>query len=527
MTDTIDNQELVATRSGCGAGWIYRSLGVEPVINCAGVRTNYGGSNPRAEVRMAMDAAADAFVDLDELAERVGHRLASLTGAEWGIVTAGSAAGLTLATAACLVGNDPELMSRLPRTDGIPNGVAIPSDQRFTYDHAIRMTGAEVVTFSSEEELGASLDSGQVAMICVLGRSDARSRIPLPHVVAIARERGIPILVAAAGLSPACPDPWLSMGASLVIYSGGKYLFGPQSTGILLGDKRLCRAAWYNGPPHQAFGRPLKIGKEEIVGALVALECWLRDDNEARHAQWRAQLVLVDDIVRNIPGVTTELLVSSGSVTADRLRIIWAGDRIPISAERLRKTLLQGQPRVLLHDFWATSHSIVVDPVNLTDEEAVIAGNAIAFALRHAKAPEEGARNELLADVSGTWRIAVEFLQGSAVHSLELTQDGSRLTGVHQARRSTGAVSGLVRGSTVRLISQHRQSPMSLFYEFRGNLSGDRMSGELHLGAAAPEHLGPVFRRQFGDARWSASRSQRAPEEVGPQRTRSSQWTTS
>lgn len=171
-------------------GWIYRELGVEPFIQCAGVRTNYGASNPSDEVISAMDAAAAAFVDMDELAEAVGQRMAALTGAEWGVITAGTAASLSLATAACIAGNNPELMLRLPDTAGLRNKVLIPVDQRFPYEQAIRIAGAEIVGVSTMAELALALD-GKVAMICLLGRADDASALPLSSLLPFARAHGV------------------------------------------------------------------------------------------------------------------------------------------------------------------------------------------------------------------------------------------------------------------------------------------------------------------------------------------------
>ncbi|MFK4654339.1 seryl-tRNA(Sec) selenium transferase [Bradyrhizobium japonicum] len=273
--------------------WIFREIGVEPFIQCAGVRTLYGASNPSDEVIAAMDAAAEAFVDMDELAEAAGRRLAELTGAEWGVITAGTAATLALATAACIAGNNPELMLRLPETSGLPNKVLIPSDQRFSYEQAIRIAGGEIVSVATVERLAEALD-GSAAMICLLGRMDSASVLPLSAAVPLARANRVPILVEAAGLSPEKPDRWVKCGADLVVYAGGKYLRAPQSTAIVLGRERLCKAIWWNGAPHQAFGRAMKLGKEEIVGAVVALDRWINFPT-AKHDgdQWLPRLKLI------------------------------------------------------------------------------------------------------------------------------------------------------------------------------------------------------------------------------------------
>lgn len=490
-------------------GWIYRRLGVEPLINCAGVRTNYGGSNPNEDVLAAMASAADAFVDLDELAEAIGRRIAALTGAGWGIVTAGTAAGLSLATAACIAGNDPELMVRLPNTWGMRRRVVIPAGQRFDYDHAIRMVGAEIVTVADDQQLIAALDSETTGMVCVLARSDAGGGFSLQRISQLARCRRIPVLVDAAGLVPARPDPWLARGADLVVYSGGKYLRGPQSTGFLVGHEGLCRAAWLNGPPHQAFGRALKIGKEEMVGALVALERCLGRGMADERARWQGRLDVIRAAVECLRGVSVESVASSASVTAERMRISWDLGEIPLDAETLRRHLLAQRPRVLLHDFWSTPNSIVVDPVNLTDAEAPIAATAIAAALSglSTRGTHEPADASPGIDPSGRWMVSIAFQHAQAQHIFDLQADAQgNVVGRHEGRRGTGTVTGRVQGDRVDLVARHAMEPMSLYYTFAGAMRDGAMSGDALLGAAADEHCGPVFKSQFGSASWTARR---------------------
>ncbi|MCA1385506.1 MULTISPECIES: hypothetical protein [unclassified Bradyrhizobium] len=488
-------------------GWIYREFGVEPLIQCAGVRTNYGGSNPSDEVIAAMNAAARAFVDLDELAEAAGERMAQLTGAEWGVITAGATAGLALATAACIAGNNPELMLRLPDTSGLRNTVLIPSDQRFAYEQALRVAGAEVVSIGTTEEFAHALD-GSVAMICLLGRMDDESVLPLSSLLPLARARGVPILVDAAGLSPDKPDSWIKKGADLVVYAGGKYIRGPQSTAIVLGKERLCRSIWWNGTPHQAFGRSMKVGKEEVVGAVVALDRWINSQSaKDERDQWLARSNRIEAYLVSLPGVTTEVLPWASFAAAIRLKIIWDADIIPFDAEDLRLALLQQRPRILIHDFWSTPTSIMLDPVNLSDEEADIVGRALASAFRMPQSivrvtpyfPAE-------VNFSGSWRVEMQFLHGSATHHIKIQQDGELISGVHHTASSSGDISGEVHGRHIHFEAAHEQVPISLFYGFEGEFAQDgSVSGKVRLGGATKEHLGPVFKGQYGFAEWHAT----------------------
>src|ERR1700724_1636701 len=238
----------------------YLALGVRPFINCCSVRTMHGGSLMPPQVRVAVAEASRYFVNLDELMEAAGKRLAELTGAEWGLVTCGSAAAVALGTAACVAGNDPVKMLRLPFTDGMVNRVIIPKTQRFAYDQAVRMIGCHLVEIETREDLDR-------------------------------------------------PSPWLVRGADLVVYSGGKFLRGPQTSGLLLGSKQLVQAAWSNASPHQALGRPMKVSKEDIIGVLTAVEHWFEErDHAAERQQWYDDLEIIAERVGALHGAGGELV---------------------------------------------------------------------------------------------------------------------------------------------------------------------------------------------------------------------------
>src|SRR3954451_1981548 len=251
----------------------YLALGARPSINCCSVRTMHGGSLMLPQVRAAVDAASRQFVNLDELMEEASRRIAELTGAECGTAPCGSAAAVALGTAACVAGNDPAKMLRLPFTDGQLNRVIIPMKQRFAYDQAVRMTDCHIVEIDTREELDRALEQ-PVAMVVLLGMQEHLTGVRLEEIASVVTPRGIPIMVDAASEHIERPSPWLKRGADLVIYSGGKFLRGPQTSGLLLGSKRLVQAAWRNGSPHQALGRPMKVSKEDIIGVVTALEVW-------------------------------------------------------------------------------------------------------------------------------------------------------------------------------------------------------------------------------------------------------------
>src|SRR6185437_5483007 len=284
----------------------YAALGVRPFINCASVRTAHSGSLMLPEVRAAVDQASRQFVNLDELMEGASRRIAELTGAEWGMVTCGSAAALTLATAGCVAGNDPVKILRLPDTTGWPNRVVMPKNQRFAYDQAIRAVGTHIVEVETIAELDAALEE-PVVMFAVLGTHEAQAAVRLEDIVARARPRGIPVLVDAASEHLERPSPYLVRGADLVIYSGGKFLRGPQTSGLLLGNKRLVQAAWSNASPHQGFARGMKVSKEDVIGVLAALEVWFGQRDPAEElARWNADLAVIAGALDR-PGIAAEM----------------------------------------------------------------------------------------------------------------------------------------------------------------------------------------------------------------------------
>jgi D-glucosaminate-6-phosphate ammonia-lyase len=252
---------------------IYQSIGVRPLINCRGTFTVVGGSLELPEVRAAKDAAALHYVQLDELMDAVGRRLAELTGAESGMVAAGCAAAIAHATTACVTGGNPDLHTRVPDLSGFAKDeVVIPRHSRNEYDQAIRSVGVRVVEVADAAEYEAALGP-KVAMVYVLAGTRAESG-PLNYdaIYTIARKKNIPVLTDAAAEMLSIPNVHLQRGATMVGYSGGKALRGPQCAGLLLGRKDLMKAAWVASAPHHGHGRTMKIGKEEIVGMLAAVE---------------------------------------------------------------------------------------------------------------------------------------------------------------------------------------------------------------------------------------------------------------
>jgi D-glucosaminate-6-phosphate ammonia-lyase len=485
----------------------YLVLGVRPFINCCSVRTMHGGSLMLPQVRDAMAEASRHFVNLDELMEAAGRRLAELTGAEWGIVTCGSAAAVALGTAACVAGNDPVKMLRLPFTDGMVNRVLIPKTQRFAYDQAVRMIGCHLVEIDTREDLDAAL-AEPVAMLVLLGKQEHLGSLRLEEIASVVKPRGIPIMVDAASEHLERPSPWLVRGADLVVYSGGKFLRGPQTSGLLLGSKQLVQAAWCNASPHQALGRPMKVSKEDIIGVLTAVEHWFEErDHDAELRKWYNDLEVIADRVAAVPDAGSELIEPSGVDRVPRLRVFWDRWQYPLEGLGLRQRVLDGEPRIMLDDNSVTENAIAIDPFQLQPGEAAQVGDAIAAALRDAARAAPRSAQPPASAIDGDWELRVDFLQGSRTHRLNLEQRGAELTGHQRSAQFEGPVSGWLSGDMIQLSFTSRYEASTICFFLDGEISDGRMSGTAMLGAASDQNQGIVNRSQFGGGRWQASRA--------------------
>ena len=501
---------LLADKAGAGRSRdvmnIYERIGVRSFINCCGTRTIHGGTLMVPGVKRAMEAASEAFVNIDELMEGVGGRLAELTGAEWGMVTSGAAAALCHATAACVAGADPEKMMRLPRTEGLKDRVMMLKEGRFTYDHAIRMPGVEIVEVETQEEIVEALDD-RMAMVALLGTQEAQAEGRLETIAEAARPQGIPILVDAASEYLMRPNPYLSRGATMVAYSGGKYLRGPQPTGLLLGEKAWVQAAWTNSAPHHAFGRTMKLGKEEIVGVLAAVEYWASErDHEAEARQWEEDLEVVLEEVTQVATVTTEVQRSERpTAPVPRMEIRWDGERIGMTGLELREALMGGDPRIMLDDRGATDCSVFILPFSLQPGEAEVVGAKIREALAAAPRREHQVERPPVR-VAGAWDLEIQYVRGTSEHGLVIEQEGPELTGLHRTRFHENPLSGRVEGKEVTFSSLHRFEGTHLSYRFTGTVDGDVMEGTVELGSYGQSAPGLVNQREYGEGGWEARR---------------------
>lgn len=319
---------------------VYTRLGVKTVINCRGTWTYLSGSLEFPEVRQAQLEAAEYFVNMLDLQRAVGRRLSELTGAESGIITSGSAGAMAAATAACMAGSDDKYIWQLPDTTGLKHEVVMVGG-RSAFDSAIRLTGAKLVLTYSPEELVNAINQN-TAMIYTTDLGEK-----LQRVVAIAKQHKIPMLLDdAAGIPPADNARlYARMGIDLYCFSGGKGLCGPQCSGLLLGRKDLIESALLNSSPREgAVCRPMKVGKEEVIGCLTALETWLKLDEKKLYDEWNSRVDRIRKLVETVPGVKTDTYVPDDGNRYPTLKISWDQQAWRYSITDCVEELRAGEP---------------------------------------------------------------------------------------------------------------------------------------------------------------------------------------
>ena len=343
---TIKSRSLaatVATATGkSSSAEVYTRLGVRPFINARGTWTYLSGSLELPEVREAVEAASHHFVDMFELQHGVGRRLAELSGAESGMVTSGSAGAMAAATAACIAGNDPKNIWQLPDTEGLKHEVVMLGG-RSAFDSAIRLAGGKLVLAHSVENL-QSLLTAQTAMVYTTWRDDR-----VEKALAITRAAGVPMLLDdAAGIPPFDNlKRYARMGVDLYCFSGGKGLRGPQCSGVLLGRKTLIEAALANCSPWEgSVCRPMKVGKEEIIGMLAAIEYWAHADLDALNKEWKGRVERIAKLAETVPGVTTTITIPKEGNSYPTLTVLWDEKAFGLTVAQCDQQLRAGEPRI-------------------------------------------------------------------------------------------------------------------------------------------------------------------------------------
>lgn len=326
---------------------IYSKLGLKPIINGQGTYTSLGGSIMPPDVVQAMADAAGWFVSIPELQEKVGARIASLLGIPAAMVTAGAASAISVATVACMTRNNTDALGRLPETDGLKNEVIIQKAHECGYEPQILLTGAKVVWVESQADLERSIRD-RTAMMFFLNRYEPLGQIKREAWIQTGRERGIPLFNDAAADVPPVGrlTEYLRQGFDLVAFSGGKALRGPQSAGLLLGRADLIAAAQLAMSPRLGIGRGMKVGKEEIMGLLAAVERFVKLDHDAEWRAWETKASEITALLAKIPGASAWRDVPEIANHAPHVVFEWSPWHTSLTASETVNKLLAGDPPI-------------------------------------------------------------------------------------------------------------------------------------------------------------------------------------
>ena len=468
----------------------FESLGVRRLVNCWGTYTIITGSRMLKQSAEAMMEATNGYVHMDELMDKVGQRLAELTGAEWGYICAGCAAALAEITAACIAGADPEKMARLPESEGMKNEVIIQKAHRNSYDRSILLVGAKMVEVSTVAELQCAF-SERTALVAFIGDLEGPGQISAEVVINAAHAHGVPVLVDAAAQRPNVPNRYLQMGADAVLYSGGKCLRGPQTAGLVLGRKDLLWAAFMNAAPHHGPARPMKAGKEEIMGLLAAVEAWINGrDHEAEWHAWEGYLETIRAAVADLPSVQTAVRQPGLSNNAPTLSITWDPAVLGYTPEQAYDALLQGEPSVIMG---RVKEGLSVMPYMMEAGDAELAAKRLREVLSQGKGQAKGTEATPDAQVAGDWLVETQYVLGRSTHAISVRQEGSTLSGTYCSQYSRADLQGQVAGNQVQLSTVLGYQSNMIRYAFSGQVEGDTMRGTVNLG-------------EYGKGTWTATR---------------------
>ncbi|MEW5977872.1 MAG: aminotransferase class V-fold PLP-dependent enzyme [Acidobacteriota bacterium] len=348
----LNRSTAFASITGRRGRGVYQELGIRPVLNFRGTHTVIGASKIWPELHEAMAEASRDYVDLNELQDRIGKRLARLVGSESAMVTTGAAGAITLGTCAALTGGDVTRVRRLPDLTGLKSEVLIQTVHRNAYDHAIRNAGVRLVEVAGKNELLAAI-SPRTALLYYLGGTTGdwawETPVPLEECLELGRKAGFPVMVDAANMLP----PWenirklAALKTDLICISGGKHLRGPQCSGILAGRQDLIAAARLNSNPHaDSLGRGLKAGREEMVGVWLAAEKYAQLDFVDLERQSARQADYLSQQLRKIPGLAVEPLPHDRTRKVYRVSVQWDESAVGINTRECEKQLLEGTPRI-------------------------------------------------------------------------------------------------------------------------------------------------------------------------------------
>lgn len=369
---------------------IYTRFGIRPIINARGTHTRLGGSLMAPEVFDAMREASRSYIVLDELQDKASELIARATGAEAGMVTGGAAAGLLFSTAACMTGDIPALIEKLPFAADMRNEAVMFRAHRNGYDHSVRAAGVKIIDVgyshvTHDFQLSSAINGKTALVVYLMSPWAGKGALSLAQTCDIAHQAGVPVLVDAAATLPPATNLTriIGEGADLVAFSGGKGINGPQSSGILAGRADLIRAARANSSPAHSIGRAAKAAKEDIVELMVALERYLVRDHNAEIRRWRAQAESMVEQLSGLPGISVLYQHDDSENHTPRVQILF-DPSTGINAHELVLALEDQDPRIFLFEPNGPSarpNSIVINTHTMQPGEESIVGESLRSAI--------------------------------------------------------------------------------------------------------------------------------------------------
>jgi L-seryl-tRNA(Ser) seleniumtransferase len=380
-----------AAEPAASAPGVYEALGVKPVINAAGTFTNLGGSLVPPEVAAAWVDASKHFVNLLDLQDKVGDKIAKLAGVEAAHVTTGAAGAILLGTAAAVTGRDAKLIKRLPDTAGMKNDVILQKSHHSCYDNQLTDVGVKLVEVETTADVEKSVGE-RTALMFFMNVNEGEGKIKRAEWVELAKKHKVPTLIDAAADVPPVENlsAFNKQGFDLVALSGGKALRGPNDTGLLLGRKDLVAAAKLNANPHcGTIGRMMKVGKEDMVALLAAVERYVRTDHKAEWREWVRRLGVIEEAVKDVPTLRSERIVPPIANRVPHTILTWDEKRVRLTPAQLTKELAAGDPPIVIGRVHGTGdEGVLISVFVLKDGEDRIVAERLRTLLTKASTKE-------------------------------------------------------------------------------------------------------------------------------------------
>jgi L-seryl-tRNA(Ser) seleniumtransferase len=364
---------------------VYQALGIKHVINATGTVTNLGGSIMPPEVVAAWADASRHFVNLLELQNKVGERIAKLIGVDAAMITTGAAGAILLGTAAAVTGSNPKFIRRLPDTTGMKNEVIIQKAHHSCYDNQLTDVGVRLIEVETAAEVQKAI-TRRTALMFFMNVAEREGRIRIDNWLELARRHKIPTLLDAAADVPPLDRlaGYNRMGFDLVAFSGGKAMRGPNDTGLLLGKKDLIEAAKLNTNPHcGTIGRMMKVSKEDMIALLAAVERFVRMDHKAEWKEYERRLGVIEAALKDIPTLQSERIVPPIANHVPHLLIMWDEKRLKLTKQRLTRALFEGNPPIQIGRVSGTGdRGVLISVLTLQNGEERIVAERLRMILR-------------------------------------------------------------------------------------------------------------------------------------------------